>query len=100
MRALLLDRPGVRELTDGRGVDAIVDTLGSDSAIAGRPDWSAVPEFTTAPSVHEIALGAAHSHGDPVARSHLAEVPAALARLAPRHGRGKTVYAEDAASGR
>jgi NADPH:quinone reductase-like Zn-dependent oxidoreductase len=131
----------IRELTGGRGVDAIVDTLGSDSAtagllllvhggglaaIAGRPDWNAVPEFTTAPSVHEIALGAAHSHGDAVARSHLAGdlaallslvaegsldpmlservplagVPAALARLATRHGRGKTVYAEDAASGR
>lgn len=122
----------VRELTGGRGVDAVVDTVGSDSAtanlallahggglvaIAGRPDLAAVAPFTTAPSVHEIALGAAYSSGDHRARADLAvmltrlltlvadgrlapmltrtvaleEVPAALDELAGRHVRGKLV---------
>jgi NADPH:quinone reductase-like Zn-dependent oxidoreductase len=69
----------VRELTDGRGVDAVVDTIGPESAtanlqllvhgggmaaIAGRPDLSALPPFGVAPSVHEIALGAAYLIGD------------------------------------
>lgn len=74
----------VRELTDGRGVDAIVESVGTATellpvlafggglaAIAGRRDWDAVPPFTTAPSVHDIALGAAHQHGDARARRDL-----------------------------
>lgn len=124
----------VRELTGGRGVDAVVDTVGADSAtanlrllthgggiaaVAGRPDPNAVAPFTTAPSVHEIALGAAYPHGDARARGDLAhmltdllalaaekridpmltctfalsEVPDALAELAERHVRGKLVAA-------
>lgn len=72
------------ELTDGRGVDAIVECVGTATellpvlafggglaAIAQRPDWDAVAPFTTAPSVHEIALGAAHQHGDQRARDEL-----------------------------
>ncbi|MDR1188233.1 MAG: zinc-binding dehydrogenase, partial [Bifidobacteriaceae bacterium] len=77
----------VRRLTDGRGVDAVVDAVspvsatsllpvlafgGGIAAVAGRPDLRTVPSFTTAPSVHEIALGAAHSHGDAAARADLA----------------------------
>jgi hypothetical protein len=122
----------VRALTGGRGVEAVVDTVGPDSAtahlgllvhggglaaVAGRPDLTAVPPFTTAPSVHEIALGAAHSHGDLRARTDLSvmltelltlvadgrldpmlnrtvpleEVPAALTELSDRHVRGKLV---------
>ncbi|MHA5049681.1 zinc-binding dehydrogenase [Streptomyces sp. SD15] len=122
----------VRALTGGRGVDAVVDTVGSGSAtgnldllvhggglaaVAGRPDLTAVAPFTTAPSVHEIALGAAYSHGDKRARADLSamlfelfrlvvdgrldprlartltldEVPAGLAELAARHLRGKLV---------
>ncbi|MFD5319440.1 zinc-binding dehydrogenase [Streptomyces sp. NPDC127098] len=122
----------VRELTEGRGVDAIVDTVGPDSAtaglallahgggvaaVAGRPDLTAVAPFGTAPSVHEIALGAAYSHGDERARATLSstltelfalvgdgrldpmvaraltleEVPAGLTELAGRHVRGKLV---------
>ncbi|WP_280254885.1 zinc-binding dehydrogenase [Nocardia wallacei] len=126
----------VRELTDGRGVDRVVDTIspasatahlallvhgGGLAAVAGRPDLAAVPPFTLAPSVHEIALGAAHGYGDHRARADLAimlgdllalvaeedldpmvtrtvtldEVPAALTELATRHTRGKLVQTFD-----
>ena len=90
---------------------------GGLAAIAGRPDLSAVEPFTTAPSVHEIALGAAHSHGDSQAREDLAvmladlldrvstgdldpmvdqvvpleQVPDALADIMAGHSHGKTV---------
>ncbi|QWB27331.1 MULTISPECIES: zinc-binding dehydrogenase [Streptomyces] len=126
----------VRELTDGRGLDAVVDTIGTDSAtanlrllahggglaaIAGRPDLSAVPPFGMAPSVHEIALGAAYTVGDERSRAQLSgmltdllaltaegrldpmlarrvrldEVPAALVELSGRGVRGKLVYVRD-----
>ncbi|MDN4474676.1 zinc-binding dehydrogenase [Demequina sp. SYSU T00192] len=122
----------VRELTGGRGVDAVVDTVSAASAtanlgllvhgggiacVASRADLTAVPEFTVAPSVHEISLGAAHASGDDRAVRWLAtgladllgrvaagtldprvretvaldEVPDALARLAGRHVAGKIV---------
>lgn len=124
----------VRALTDGRGVDAVIDTAGSESAtaalglvvhgggvacVSGRADLSVIPPFTTAVSVHEIALGAAYSHGDQLARARLAtdltellllvatgrldpmvsrtltldEVPAGLSALAGRHTAGKLVTA-------
>lgn len=67
----------VRRIAPG-GVDAVIDTVSSLSAtrslqllrhaghlvaVAGRPDMAAVPEFTLAPTISEIALGAAYSHG-------------------------------------
>ncbi|KMS75188.1 hypothetical protein ACM01_11140 [Streptomyces viridochromogenes] len=123
---------GVRELTEGRGVDAVVDTVGPDSAttnlgllvhggrlaaIAGRPDLGVVPPFSMAPSLHEIALGAAYTVGDERARRQLStmltellsmaadgrldpmvtrtialeDVPAALTELSGRRVRGKLV---------
>jgi NADPH:quinone reductase len=122
----------VRELTGGRGVDAVVDTVGPESAtanlgllvhgggiaaIAGRPDLTALPPFGVAPSVHEIALGAAYLIGDersvrqlPRMLEHLLElvdegrldpmvsrvlsldeVPAALTELSERRLHGKLV---------
>jgi NADPH:quinone reductase len=122
----------VRELTEGRGVDAVVDTVGPDSAttnlgllvhgghlaaIAGRPDLSVVPPFSMAPSLHEIALGAAYTVGDERSRKQLStmltelvgmaadgrldpmvtrimaleDVPAALTELSGRRVRGKLV---------
>lgn len=122
----------VRELTDGRGVDAVVDTVGPDSAtanlgllvhggrlaaIAGRPDLNVVPPFSMAPSLHEIALGAAYTVGDERSRRQLStmltellgmaaggrldpmvtrtvaleDVPAALTELSGRRVRGKLV---------
>lgn len=89
-------------------VDAVVDTLGAESAtanlgllvhgggiacVAGRADLGVVEPFTIAPSVREIALGAAHSHGELVARRHLAtdlaELPSLVdaGRLDPMVGR-------------
>ena len=90
-------------------------------AVAGRPETNPVRPFTTSPSVHEISLGAVHAYGNPAARKDLvtmltaimrrvangtldamltetvslAHVPAALAHLATRHARGKTVYVAD-----
>jgi len=86
----------VRELTDGRGVDAVLDTVSAASATAnlgalafngglaftnGRPDLTSVPEFTTAPSVHEISLGAAYSSGGPEARADLSAMLGELMAL-------------------
>ncbi len=67
----------VRRIAPG-GVDAIIDTVSARSAtqglqmlrhaghlvaIAGRPDLSTIPEFGLAPTVSEVALGAAYTHG-------------------------------------
>ncbi|MBR8639673.1 zinc-binding dehydrogenase [Streptomyces tuirus] len=88
---------GVRELTGGRGVDAVVDTVGPDSAtanlgllvhggrlaaIAGRPDLSVVPPFSIAPSLHEIALGAAYTAGDERSRRQLSTMLTELLGMA------------------
>ncbi|MCL3776568.1 MULTISPECIES: zinc-binding dehydrogenase [unclassified Actinomyces] len=68
-----------RALTpQGRGVDAVLDTLGAGSAtanlaalafngglayIGGRPDLAQLPGFSVSPSLHEVSLGAAYSAG-------------------------------------
>ncbi len=121
-----------RDLTGGDGVDGVVDAVSAASAsalvaavrhgggvvsIAGRASADAVAPFTAAPSLHEVALGAAHAHGDDRAVRDLAvmledllgrvaagtfdpcvaevvagdEVPAAWARMAEGHTRGKVV---------
>jgi len=89
---------------------------GGLACIAGLPDFARWRPFARALSVHEIALGGAHLSGDRPAQDDLArigrelgalagagidpmlehqidlaEVPAALARIATGHGRGKTV---------
>ncbi|WP_243385551.1 zinc-binding dehydrogenase [Bacillus kexueae] len=68
----------VLELTNGRGVDCVLDAVGRKTAtdaldmlafngrlayIAGGPDFSLVKPFTKALSFHEIALGGAHLEG-------------------------------------
>src|SRR5262249_53066627 len=65
----------LRALTDGRGVDAIVNPVGSERAtldldlltygggiacMAGLPDLGRLKPFRKAPSIHEVALGPAH----------------------------------------
>jgi NADPH2:quinone reductase len=60
------------------GVDAVIDTVSSRSAtqslellrhaghlvaVAGRPDLTAVEPFGLAPTISEVALGAAYTHG-------------------------------------
>lgn len=123
----------VRRLTANVGVDAVLDTVGTPSATAnaellryggriattaGRPDISVVPPFSIGPSTHEIALGAAYTHGDRRDQkrlgSNLAEllnrlsvgtlrsmvdhtfsldqVPAALTAMTERRLAGKALY--------
>jgi NADPH:quinone reductase len=68
----------VMEITNGQGVDAVVDAVSRASStesldalgymghivhIAGAPDFTKIPGFTKVPSYHEIALGAAYQHG-------------------------------------
>ncbi|WP_247828701.1 zinc-binding dehydrogenase [Arthrobacter antioxidans] len=122
----------LRAATEGRGFDAVVDTVspasaaqglrllrhaGGLAAVAGRPSLDIVEPFGIAPSLHEIALGAAYTHGDvgsradlavmltellrlvdegaltplPIETVRLADAPDALERLAGRHVRGKIV---------
>ena len=86
----------VRQETDGRGVDLILNTVGRDVAtadldrlafsgqlayIAGPPDTSNVKGFSLAPSIHEVALGAAHASADERAIRNLAVMAEALMQL-------------------
>jgi len=86
----------VLEITNGRGVDIIVDTISSASAteglsmlafgghllcIAGLPDFSRIIPFTRALSIHELALGAAHASGDQKAQADLSEMASELLQL-------------------
>ncbi|MBH9965842.1 zinc-binding dehydrogenase [[Bacillus] enclensis] len=69
----------VMEITEGRGVDAVIDAVSRQSAtdaldmlaymghivyIAGAPDFTVVKPFTKVVSYHEIALAAAHQSDD------------------------------------
>jgi len=75
----------VRRIAPG-GVDAVIDTVSAHGAtqslgllrhaghlvaVAGRPDLAAVPEFGLAPTVSEVALGAAYTHGGSAGRRWL-----------------------------
>jgi NADPH:quinone reductase len=77
----------VLEITNGRGVDAVVDAVSRQSAtdsldalaymghmvyIAGAPDFTKVKPFTKVVSYHEIALAAAHQSNDMVAQKDFA----------------------------
>lgn len=79
----------VKELTDGRGADYILDTVGSDSAtesldmlayggqiacIAGLPDITKLTPFVKAISIHEVALGGAYHTGDLAAQEDLSKI--------------------------
>ncbi len=67
------------EITEGRGVDAVVDAVSRQSAtealdmlaymghivyIAGAPDFTKIKPFSKVISYHEIALGAGHQSND------------------------------------
>ncbi|OGX79464.1 zinc-binding alcohol dehydrogenase [Exiguobacterium sp. SH31] len=86
----------IMELTDGRGVDLILNTVGRDVAtadldrlafsgqlthIAGPPDMSNMKGFTLSPSIHEVALGAAHASEDERAIRNLAYMAEELMKL-------------------
>ena len=121
----------VRRIAPG-GVDDVIDTISARNAtqslqllkhaghlvaIAGRPDLSTVPEFGMAPTISEVALGAAYTHGGFEGRRWLTwglerlmrlivegllhppeievipfeEIPHGLERLAARENEGKLV---------
>lgn len=69
----------VKEITQGRGVDVVIDPVSSQTAtaglkmlafnghlahIAGAPDYSQIETFAKAPSVHAIALAGAYLADD------------------------------------
>ncbi|QWC22255.1 zinc-binding dehydrogenase [Bacillus haikouensis] len=79
----------VMEITDGRGVDAVIDAVSRQSAtdaldmlaymghivyIAGAPDFTVVKPFTKVVSYHEIALAAAHQSDDVQAQKDFAVI--------------------------
>jgi NADPH:quinone reductase-like Zn-dependent oxidoreductase len=79
----------VQELTGGRGVDAIVDTVSMATATEGLemiafgggiaclpslPDFSKIKPYAKGLSIHEIALGGAHLSGDRIAQEDLGRI--------------------------
>lgn len=83
----------VMEITDGQGVNAILNTLGAESAqedilrlsynghlicIADLPDLSKVNLWSRAMSVHTIALGGAHGSGNYAQQRDLANMATEL----------------------
>lgn len=86
----------ILNLTSGRGVDYVLNTISSDSATkdlevlafggemvvtAGFPDFSRIRFYDKGMSLHEIALGAAHTHGDFNAQTNLAKIGDHFSRL-------------------
>ncbi len=86
----------VKEITKGRGVDAILDTVSSETAtkgfemlafnggiacIAGLPDFSKFKLFSIAASIHEVALGGAYLSGDKKAIKDLGKMAREMGEL-------------------
>lgn len=86
----------ILEETNNEGVDLILNTVGSKEAtedlkrlafsgqlayIAGAPDVTNVKPFTLAPSLHEVALGAAHNSSSIHAKENLAFMGTELMRM-------------------
>ena len=86
----------VKEITNERGVDAILDTVSSETAtkgfemlafnggiacIAGLPDFSKFKPFSIAASIHEIALGGAYLSGDKKAIQDLGKIAREMGKL-------------------
>ena len=87
----------VRQITGGRGVDAILDTVGAESAtsglemlafgggiacVAGLPDFRHMRSFGKALSVHDVALGGAYLSGDRMAQEDLGRIGREVGALA------------------
>jgi NADPH:quinone reductase len=86
----------VMELTNGRGVDAVVDAVSRQSAtdsldtlaflghlvyISGAPDFTKIKPFTKSVSYHEMALGAAHQSGSHKAQEDLGVIGEEMLKL-------------------
>ncbi|PLT29734.1 zinc-binding dehydrogenase [Peribacillus deserti] len=91
----------VMEITNGRGVDAVVDAVSRESAtnsldtiaflghivfISGAPDFTKIKPFTKSVSYHEIALGAAHQSGSHKAQQDLGVMGDELLKLVDEGG--------------
>jgi NADPH2:quinone reductase len=89
----------VEQITKGRGVDYIVDTVSSESAtaalnllaygggiacVAGLPDLTSLEPFTKALSLHEVALAAAYVSRDEAALEDLARIGMEFGALASK----------------
>lgn len=85
--------------TSGNGIDAIVNTIGPESAtedldslayggelicIAGLPDLSNFAQFVKAISIHEITLGGAYRSNDHRAQADLARIGKEMGALVER----------------
>ncbi len=95
-------------LTDGRGVDYVIDTVSSDNAtdsllmlayggemvcVAGLPDLYTLAPGEKALSVHELALGNAYTYGDLAAQEDLAKIAREFGALVSK-GTIKTMVQE------
>jgi NADPH2:quinone reductase len=89
----------VMKITNNRGVDLALDSVGSESAtktfkllaFSGHlvctpqlPDFSIWKPFEKAVAVHEIALGAAYGSGDRIAVQALGEIAAKMIAMVER----------------
>lgn len=86
----------IKKLTNNRGVDYILNTIGSEVATkdidilafggeiavtAGFPDFNRLRFYEKGLSLHEIALGAAHTDGDYKTQCNLAQIGEEFAQL-------------------
>lgn len=86
----------IRNLTQDQGVDYVISTINSDTATkdidalrfggeivvtAGFPDFNRFRFYEKGLSLHEIALGAAHTVNDHAVQSTLADIGDAFATL-------------------
>ena len=82
-------RKRIEELTHGRGVDYVVNTVDSQTAtkdidllafsgelvaVVEHPDFTRLRFYEKGLSIHEVALGGAHLNGDDRAQRKLAEI--------------------------
>ncbi|KAM3106999.1 zinc-binding dehydrogenase [Phormidesmis sp. 146-33] len=90
----------IAKITNSRGVDGIIDTVGSDSAttglgmlafgggiacVNGLPDFSQMRSFGKALSVHDVALGGAYLEKDVQAQKDLARIGQEFGELVTRY---------------
>lgn len=86
----------ISKLTKGRGVDYILNTIGSDSAskdldiaafggeiafTAGFPDFNKLNFYEKGISLHELALGAVYTNGDYTSQCNLSRIGDEFAEL-------------------